>query len=167
MEVKITAQLPFSWCQFCNRKDLKTETLIADGEVYESSTICENAPICEACERARAKNITTADPKPEKITWIALDEQGVQSQIEKIQVIGVDMGAGADQTGGIRNGEYLRRVLPGLIDEDLAFLLTFMPCPSCPRREDCERESKKNFSSGERQGSCKESWKRWLKEVVK
>ena len=31
MEVKITAQLPFSWCQFCNRKDLKTETLIADG----------------------------------------------------------------------------------------------------------------------------------------
>ena len=53
MEVKITAQLPFSWCQFCNRRDLRTETLVADGEVYDSQTICENAPICEACERAR------------------------------------------------------------------------------------------------------------------
>ena len=53
MEVKITAQLPFSWCQSCDQRDLRTEKLIADGEVFDSQTTCENAPICEACERAR------------------------------------------------------------------------------------------------------------------
>lgn len=59
MEVKITAQLPFSWCKSCDRRDLRTETMIADGEVYDSQTICENAPICEACERARNEETET------------------------------------------------------------------------------------------------------------
>lgn len=53
MEVKITAQLPFSWCRICNRKDLRTEKMMANGKVCDSQTICENAPICEACEEAR------------------------------------------------------------------------------------------------------------------
>ena len=57
MVVKITAQLPFSWCQSCDRRELRTEKLIADGEVYDSQTICENAPICEACEEARRAEI--------------------------------------------------------------------------------------------------------------
>lgn len=59
MEVKITAQLPFSWCRICNRKDLRTETMMANGEVYDSQTICENAQICEACERARNEETET------------------------------------------------------------------------------------------------------------
>ena len=59
MEIDIKCELPFSWCKFCSKRDLTREELIANGEVYESSTICQNAPICEACERARDEEAET------------------------------------------------------------------------------------------------------------
>lgn len=60
MKIDIKCELPFSWCQLCQRRDLTEERLIANGEVYESTTICKNAPICEACERARAADLQPA-----------------------------------------------------------------------------------------------------------
>lgn len=49
---QINAQLPFSWCRFCNQMDLKEERFMADGEIYETVRTCENAQICEECEKA-------------------------------------------------------------------------------------------------------------------
>lgn len=67
MRIEINAELPFSWCKSCTRRDLRTETLTADGEVYDSQTICENAPICEACEKARsAESETTLVIEPDE-----------------------------------------------------------------------------------------------------
>lgn len=53
MRVKITAELPFSWCERCSRIELETEKIYADGKVYEWSHGCRNAETCEALERAR------------------------------------------------------------------------------------------------------------------
>ena len=50
---QITASLPFSWCRFCTRMDLKTDRFWVNGKVEEIGNRCSNEQICEACEKAR------------------------------------------------------------------------------------------------------------------
>ena len=167
--IEIKASLPFSWCRFCTRMDLETRPWIANGQVEEIENVCTNDAVCEACERARAKNITTADPEPVKVTWVELDERGVQIQGEQIRGIGVVMGAGADQTGGISNGEYLRRVLPGMTDETLRNIFACKAtCSDCPMEEQCRNCIDKRHR-GEKTPdlTCGDRWELWLKEAVK
>lgn len=52
MNIKYNAELPFRWCELCDRIELETEEIIADGKVHESRQRCRNASICAAMERA-------------------------------------------------------------------------------------------------------------------
>ena len=216
MEIKISAELPFSWCQFCKRMDMKANRFIANGEVYETTNVCENAPICEACERARAEELRKAaapkkseagqDDAAEEGEVLeslklgaafdagfaqgfilargeeeALPEAGVvwtrfcrlnnldPDTLEPIRVIGVDMGAGADQTWGISNGEYLRRVLPGMTDETLRDIFACrVTCSDCPMEEPCRNCIDKRHRGEKVQDlTCGDRWELWLKEAVK
>lgn len=81
MNINIKCELPFSWCVFCSKRDLTREELIANGEVYESTTICENAPICEACERAREEK---QKPAKEAEQWQKEAEKWLKELDEKI-----------------------------------------------------------------------------------
>ena len=52
MVIDISFQLPFSHCKYCRRLDPKREDVYANGELWVSSFVCENAKICEASKKA-------------------------------------------------------------------------------------------------------------------
>ena len=52
MKMEINANLPFSWCKFCKKRDLRESTIYEDNEVFEKEHFCENADICEGMAKA-------------------------------------------------------------------------------------------------------------------
>ena len=55
MLVKMTVNLPYSWCQYCTRMELQTIESRADGNKSETDHTCANATICKAAEDARLR----------------------------------------------------------------------------------------------------------------
>ena len=95
MDTKISVNLPISWCQFCKRMDLKANRFITNGEVYETTNVCENAPICEACEQARKseppehaaeeQEVLSSQWQKEAEKWLKeLDEKISKLKIRKV-----------------------------------------------------------------------------------
>ena len=134
MRIEINAELPFSWCKSCTRRDMRTETMIADGEVYDSQTICENAPICEACEKARrSETPEEAKEASESLRAVKIG-QALQEGFDagmRIVEIGMDEGGGDDLGGVQYYCRACRRIVTTYRYKHTSGGKVLMECPAC------------------------------------
>ena len=80
--IEISASLPFSWCRFCFRMDMKTDKWIANGQVEEIENVCANADICEACELARvSEKLEKEDPFAKVCTAIGMNQGAERKEL--------------------------------------------------------------------------------------
>ena len=170
MKIDVKCELPFEWCGECPALDLETADSYSTATGPERSYLCRHADSCE-CGEAAARRWREEVSRPViEVTSQDPAKRGALAELvqkSKVTVIGMDQGAGADQAAGITKGDYLRRVLPGMSDEKLSCVLSFIPCPSCPEREDCKREGEEIQRRGGQTERCSDRWRRWMKETVK
>lgn len=53
MLIKMTVNLPYSWCQYCTRLDLRGIEFREEGNKSVTDHTCANASICEAAQKAK------------------------------------------------------------------------------------------------------------------
>lgn len=60
MLVKMTVDLPYSWCLYCTRLELKAIEFRAEDNKSETDHTCANVSICEAAEDAKLRERAAA-----------------------------------------------------------------------------------------------------------
>lgn len=55
MLVKMTVNLPFSWCQYCTHLEMQATEFRAEGNKSWTDHTCANVFICEAAEEAKLR----------------------------------------------------------------------------------------------------------------